>query len=1705
MYPTDTQNPYSFKEWLSIQENNLTDDPQKLYMDYLKRWYFENNKSLIDPKQKIKQEYLQLIKDLSFLFDKEEKDRFLQTIDYENKDELIYSIPFFAKKLKEIAKVLNAKRNSIKNSKLKFNLAGANDGVETLLYDYILRSFTKSENFITQVPTSKFKNIFPSLSSTKDDFFIEVEELYDTNSYYDSDPSVDIQEYINPSDLINEFPYEDLTENQIIGLLNSRFIPRVANNSLSKIFNSYLTYFDYVTSDELEPNEEEFEKYQDLGKLIGYQINASEKYLGENLYGLTAIRLKDLNQPDYVLNLNFSTGNNWFLWPSGSRLTDLASIENYLKPIPINESNFVNSGATGGSNHLDSDLIFTDKNGLVEGAWLRGPRTLFTSSTAKIKILPSSVREFLFPYVGFDLTTKGLNWIGHILNDDEYQTYQLLSKEKQLFLLEKYYTEQLPISASAPIYINQTSLIESGAGSGEHTQNSDVILKRKNIPSLSSLDADTPDNSTEVAFLYRMQRTDLPIELGINNIYWPILKFSSEQNIPITIKKDQCIPISLNDFKISEVFNGAIAGFNFEDSDIIYKLSTRTSEPIEAAWLASSSIHNLDSKTKSIKIYDEDAIKCAKYIDGPVQPSLNLKINPFEKTSFIWMDIDTPADEVFKNFDHAPYCEYAENIPHDYYNDQDYLNPQQINEKNHWKKCTCKAVNYSPIGHIGETSIDYNGITDLLFADPDGLKDNFTLKSWTDTRGYDYKNSPQFAFYKLKGNSDSPIGFGDGEWKTGNNKRFILKTGRRYTYIRTSLRKDATSNTSEEGISPFYIVKYAYKELRSFCTGILNENTSSEQISNCYDLYILLDVSRTQSLNINDTRKLVSDLCRSILNENNNKKVQIGLIAFSKDNTLLSYLTQSFGAIEFNLANYNIPNTSPEYKTHISQSLELAKYLLNNKVPLDANDSFVGSELCKSLNTVILNENAQAKTLNLPQNDCPKKIIIISDGQETVNVGTALPKAQELKNEGIQIYSVDIGRISKDNNLMEQIASSDKNYFNLEKYLKEGDGDVLSFAQQLASQVNDCSSVIPTWKKAIKQSNGVWTAMNEKSDMVIEPGDFLIYVHREGINYVSEDAGSSFVQNGVSFTWNSKLNGWNYINNTFDPNNIGSRFGGKPFWGKSNTIPNENENFDKKTNYFSGNIKFLNGYVPLRQPEVSNLILENGDFIQYYRRKNSSFEWIQPITLVTTLSDYQWNKLIFERHPSNLEGILKNGTFDFYGKATNEKSEMLLESYSDFKTPRYNYYARNSFEYQQDLYNIVRCDNTFVVFETGSILNAIEPYVNLLNLHYPTIASISIPKNLVSEKYFGGYLNPMHLGVPYYRGKGYEIEIDKNQITLYDATSAERTFFNPNKYSNRNRGLSKKDQIAPVSIKNIDNRWMMELFNAGGKAGTHINTKENQKFTPYQSTYEILGKNTLGVSRQDDQIEFWTNSLPSVWNDEKKYPLTFRKELMAQTYELRKSGLLVDKGVITNWRTDIFGNNYALFKNKNLFLIEEKNPFVELIGASWQLPCLNNNFYCSTPMDVTSIGQIGGSYEDSYVVTFRIRGVIELNNFNNTGTLIQQYVKKNITSYGSSGYNAYLLTVEGLNGLETYGLNNGVQSDPNVVSVDYLLSLTVKGNSQFILYATSVDGAQQKNPPQSQGGLPYTVSDNNPDFPIVVNQPYNGQFLQIDPIVWNKL
>jgi hypothetical protein len=550
---------------------------------------------------------------------------------------------------------------------------------------------------------------------------------------------------------------------------------------------------------------------------------------------------------------------------------------------------------------------------------------------------------------------------------------------------------------------------------------------------------------------------------------------------------------------------------------------------------------------------------------------------------------------------------------------------------------------------------------------------------------------------------------------------------------------------------------------------------------------------------------------------------------------------------------------------------------------------------------------------NIPNTNATPQILIISDGYETLNVGQAAPYAEMLQDNGINIVSVAVGNNTYYTNFMEQIASPDS-YFNLEKYLNTNDGDINSFAQRLASYFTSVL-VYPTWYKAIRDTNGNWSPTTEISDMVIQPGDYLTYIHQANVAFTGPNS-TSFSTPSIAFAFNAKLDGWDYVSSTFSSQWVGSSFGGKPFWGLSNVAPDSNldNKFYKGDMSYGGQITFADGYVPIHQPPISNIVLNNGDFIQYNRRGMGTLVWNQTIDIGVVYSGYQWNQIIFYEGVSNLQDLLRVGNVsDLIAYSSNEPSNIVLQGYTEFNPCRYNYYANNAFNYTEKLYYTNRCTGYSVT--TGLALQTLQPFANLDNVHFPTVASVSIPSLAFSGKEYGEYLLPENLGVSYYRGRGYTIAVSTDTLTFINSISAESLFLDTGKYGPRNRGLTQKDQNSPVEITNIDNTWMYQSYSNSSAAGMIVDTLNNQKFTPYQSKYEITQKNDLGLCRQDDDFQFWNPDFPAVWaGNQSKYPLTFRQELLSSSYQNIQQELLVGVGVMADWKVDIFGNNYGLFK-----------------------------------------------------------------------------------------------------------------------------------------------------------------------------------------------
>ena len=95
----------------------------------------------------------------------------------------------------------------------------------------------------------------------------------------------------------------------------------------------------------------------------------------------------------------------------------------------------------------------------------------------RVRIERQTQKTFIFPFPGFNLSSKGNNFLGYNVRDDIFDKFNLLDSNVKKELLQLYYTTGLPLCTVPPIYLNQTNLPDSGAYAGIFSTESDTITK----------------------------------------------------------------------------------------------------------------------------------------------------------------------------------------------------------------------------------------------------------------------------------------------------------------------------------------------------------------------------------------------------------------------------------------------------------------------------------------------------------------------------------------------------------------------------------------------------------------------------------------------------------------------------------------------------------------------------------------------------------------------------------------------------------------------------------------------------------------------------------------------------------------------------------------------------------------------------------------------------------------------------------------------------------------------------------------------------------------------------------------------------------------------------------------------------------------------------------------------------------------------------
>lgn len=750
----------------SIEEDYLTffkknngvapDNAEKLYFQNIVDLY-QNQKN---PNDSLYTDFQMFIENIIFLFKNDSNYERLRNIDFNDKGQVRIMLPIIVNKLKEIIDYYKEKRNSIKHDRMDFFLNGSQNALEIDLYNTIQALSNKNPD--SESDMSSF-----GLSALQ----VEYVQLYDLFDYYNSDN----QTYVRNLEILSKNPI-------------------------------FFNIVDYLTkhTDAEKADYNQSCVGTDLYN-IENEIDLSQKYSGAFVKYLSGFK----NEYQTIsFEKEFRAGENFFYWLSGETIFEKASEK--ITKTSIHDLDW--SNAVGYNSILSADVIFVDGAEGKKAAWLKSYDNIVGKNdmTANVK----NELEFRFPFPFKGLSAEGMEWTGadikEMANFDLQLFYGKDYQQIQKAVDSSYWsTSSLSLSTANNIYLNETSLVDSGAYGATNYENADKLEIRHT--GKDDIFDGIYNNEVNRCWLYDFKETEIPIVPGDNNIYWPLGRYESTDELFYEYKAGDRIHLSSID--IAQQFTGAVASHEFENADKIYRLKTHCGPVVECAWLKGVPLSGLNKKDAVGCTCDENTTIVPtnrRYKNGSIQSYLYFQAKPNEFTKFNaaglgkYETVELNNIKSLRGYSHDESCQYNHLILNDLFNSSKF-NKTDL-DINQWKQCNCRAIKHSPFGHRGLKFTDYQSYADYIVVDT-MPSTPFNLKTWKGTDGESYKTSRDFAWFRLEDGNDKNIGWGKGRWITGDGSEMVFDAHKQYIYYRTSIDRCEGYN------APYGIFKH------TFCDG----------------------------------------------------------------------------------------------------------------------------------------------------------------------------------------------------------------------------------------------------------------------------------------------------------------------------------------------------------------------------------------------------------------------------------------------------------------------------------------------------------------------------------------------------------------------------------------------------------------------------------------------------------------------------------------------------------------------------------------------------------------------------------------------------------------------------------------------------------------------------------------------------------------------
>ena len=150
----DINKPFTLIEFLNYTKvlDNDVENFQN-FNEYISKWNNTNFKKKTSFKDDIREQYINLFRELSLIYSSNEEKRYLQNIDFDDVENLSIAIPFYSKKIKDICLYYKEKRDTFNRNLRDVKNKGTTESLQDFIKSKIVDLFI-GDDILQGVSTS---------------------------------------------------------------------------------------------------------------------------------------------------------------------------------------------------------------------------------------------------------------------------------------------------------------------------------------------------------------------------------------------------------------------------------------------------------------------------------------------------------------------------------------------------------------------------------------------------------------------------------------------------------------------------------------------------------------------------------------------------------------------------------------------------------------------------------------------------------------------------------------------------------------------------------------------------------------------------------------------------------------------------------------------------------------------------------------------------------------------------------------------------------------------------------------------------------------------------------------------------------------------------------------------------------------------------------------------------------------------------------------------------------------------------------------------------------------------------------------------------------------------------------------------------------------------------------------------------------------